>query len=61
MIKKWKDSVDNGAAFGARITNLSKTFACLHHGLLIAKLDAYGFDIKSKINSTKPYKQKTKG
>ena len=33
--------------FGALMTDLSKVFDCLHHELLIAKLDAYGFDIKS--------------
>ena len=33
----------NGA-FGALFTDLSKTFDCLSHELLIAKLDAYGFD-----------------
>ena len=29
------------------MASLSEAFDCLHHGLLIAKLDAYGFDIKS--------------
>ena len=32
---------------GALIRNLSKAFDCLHHGLLITKLDAYDFDVKS--------------
>ena len=45
MIEKWRESVDNGRAFGAVMTDLSKAFRCLHHGLLIAKLDAYGFAI----------------
>ena len=47
MIEKWKESVRNGRTFGALTTDLSKDFDCLHHGLLIAKLDAYGFDINS--------------
>ena len=29
------------------MTDLSKAYDCLHHGLLITKLDAYSFDIKS--------------
>ena len=47
MIEKWKESVDSGGAFDALMTDLSKAFDCLHHELLIAKLDACGFDIKS--------------
>ena len=47
MIGKWKESADHGGAFGALMTDLSKAFDCLHHELLTAKLEAYGFDIKS--------------
>ena len=47
MIETWKESVDNGRAFGALMTDISKAFGCLHHELLIAKLEAFGFDIKS--------------
>ena len=43
MIEKWKESVDNGGAFGSLVTDLSKAFVCLHHVLLIPKLDAYCF------------------
>ena len=46
-MEKWKKSVDNGGAFGALLTALSRTFDCLPHELLIAKLDAYGFDKSS--------------
>ena len=43
--------MDNGGAFGVLMTDLYKAFDCLHHGLLILKLDANGFDIKSvKLN-----------
>ena len=41
MIEKWKESVDNGGVFGALVTDISKSFDCLNHELLIAKLDAY--------------------
>ena len=44
LIEKWKKSVNNGGAFGALFTDLYKAFDCLSHELLIAKLDAYGFD-----------------
>ena len=47
MIEKWKESVDNGGAFGALMTDLYKAFACLHHEILIGKSDAYGFDIRT--------------
>ena len=62
MIEEWKESVDNGGAFGTRITDLSKASDCLHHGLFIAKLDPYGFDTKS-VKLTQRYlsKRKQKG
>ena len=47
LIEKWKKRVDNGGAFGALLTDLSKTFDWLPRELLITKLDAYGFDKSS--------------
>ena len=37
MTEKWKESVNNGGAFGALMTDLSKAFDCLLPELLIAK------------------------
>ena len=37
-------NIDNGGAFGALFNDLSKAFDCLSNEILIAKLDAYGFD-----------------
>ena len=47
LIETWRKSVDSGGPFGALMTDLSKSLDCLSHDLLIAKLDAYGFDKKS--------------
>ena len=44
-------SVDNRGAFGALLTDLSKTFNCLPHEILIPKLDAY--DIHSYLSHRK--------
>ena len=45
MIEKWKKPVDNENVFGALLTNLSKTFDCLPHELIISKLNSYGFNL----------------
>ena len=47
MVEKWKNALDKGEYAGALLTDLSKAFDCLPHDLLIAKLEAYGFDTAS--------------
>ena len=47
MVEKWKRCLDNKGSTGVVMTDLSKAFDCLIHDLLIAKLNAYGFDYNS--------------
>ena len=44
MLEKWKKALDKCQIAGALLTDLSKAFDCLNHELLLAKLEAYGFD-----------------
>ena len=47
VIGKLRKSLDEGGAFGAPLTDLSKVFDWLAHQLQIANLCAYGVDISS--------------
>ena len=42
-----KHEIDNNNVFAAVITGLSKTFDCINHECLIAKLNACAFDCPS--------------
>ena len=44
LIEEWKTQLDKNKIVGAVLLDLSKTFDCIPHDLLITKLDAYGFD-----------------
>ena len=63
MIEKLRKIRDDKRVFAAVFTDLLKAFDCISHELLIAKLNAYRFDIKS-LNFILAYfpnrKQKTK-
>ena len=45
MLEKWKSATDNKKSFGVLLTDLSEAFDCLSHELLIAKLNAYEFNM----------------
>ena len=44
-LKKWGWSVDKDNAFGALLSDFSKTFDCLPHEVLIAKCNDYGLEM----------------
>ena len=63
MLETWKKAIDNKGKAGAILTDLLKAFDYLNHDLLIAKLEACGFD-KAALTFIKDYfknrKQRTK-
>ena len=47
MIEEWKSALDNGNMVGSIAIDLSRAFDSLPHGLLLAKVYAYGVNIDS--------------
>ena len=47
LIENWKKHLDNKKIVGTVLMDLSKTFDCIPHDLLIAKLHPYGFKEKA--------------
>ena len=47
LIENWKKALDEKFLAGTVLMDLSKAFDCIPHGLLIAKLHAYGFSQKT--------------
>ena len=44
LLQKRSKELDSGGFIGTILMNLSKAYDCLHHDLLMIKLEAYGLD-----------------
>ena len=44
FLEEWREQLDHSKIFGTVLLDLPKAFDCIPQDLLIAKLNAYGFD-----------------
>lgn len=54
ILEDWKKALDNDEYLAAILMDLSKSFDCLPHDLLLLKLESYGLS-KSALNLLKSY------
>ena len=47
LIEEWKTNLDNNFAVDAVLMDLSNTFDCIPHDVLIVKIAVYGFEEKT--------------
>ena len=55
-MKNWQKCLDKSGIVGTVLMDFNKTYDCLPHDLLLAKLSAYGFD-ESAINLSNRYQR----
>ena len=59
FLQKWQKELDSPGIVGTILMDLSKTYDCLRHDLIIAKLEVYGLDTNS-LRFPELQKQRTK-